>query len=93
MLIGFENVLKRVETIYFQVNLIEMYRGMALFPDVNRWLCGRRFQMCALELTRAGWGDLLWIRSTLVLRIPKVRGAREEVGLSRRTKRGDGEVR
>ncbi len=73
VLIGFENTLKRVEAIYCEVNLIEIYRGNALFPDLNRWLRVRGFQLCDWEFSRAGWGDALWIRSTLVPRLPRIR--------------------
>lgn len=72
---GFGKGLDNVDAVYSEVNLRELYEGLALFDELDAWLRSRGFALVDSELLPAvGWGDALWIRST---RLPSnVRGRR-----------------
>jgi FkbM family methyltransferase len=57
-----EDRLARVDYVYTEVNERELYRGCALLPEVDAFLCARGFRRAAIEMTRHGWGDALFVR-------------------------------
>lgn len=60
---GLGNKIERVQAIYSEVNVQELYTGCPLLGDLDHWLKERGFTRIALELTEQGWGDGLWLRN------------------------------
>jgi FkbM family methyltransferase len=85
---GFGSELDRVDAIYSEVNLRELYRGAALLGELDAWLQQQGFVRVDLELLPAvGWGDGLWLRRELVPPRPALRrAARRLVDIPRRAK-------
>lgn len=60
---GFGDQLDKVQAIYSEVNEREIYEGLALFPEIDRWLSERGFALLDSEvLAGVGWGDAIWVR-------------------------------
>ncbi len=70
---GFEAELWRVQAIYSEVNVRELYEGCALLPQMDSWLQERGFIRVDWELLPAGWGDALWLRAAQVPRFTRIR--------------------
>ena len=60
---GLGDKIKRVQAIYSEVNVEELYAGCPLLADLDQWLSDRGFTRLALELTPQGWGDGFWLRN------------------------------
>ena len=61
---GFGEHLGQVRAIYSEVNSRELYRGGALFGELDEWLTGRGFRLVDQEmLWGVAWGDALWLRA------------------------------
>jgi FkbM family methyltransferase len=74
---GFGPELDRVNAIYSEVNLRELYSGVALFDELDEWLSSKGFVLVDSELLPAvGWGDALWLRDSVVPPRPKARRLR-----------------
>jgi FkbM family methyltransferase len=62
-LMGLQRTLRNARWIYTEVNTEEVYDGCALLGEIDLWLFERGFERVDLQMTRAGWGDALYIRS------------------------------
>ena len=69
-----------VSAIYSEVNVKELYSGCALLEELDRWLLDRGFVRVDWELTKAGWGDALYLRADA---LPKARALRRFARLAR----------
>lgn len=65
-LIGLERTLRGARWVYTEVNTEGVYEGCALLDEIDQWLLERGFERVDLQMTRAGWGDALYIRSEWV---------------------------
>lgn len=63
VLVGGEKYLEHVRTVYSEVNEKELYRGCALFDQMDAWLSERGFRLLDKQMTAHFWGDACWIRS------------------------------
>lgn len=60
---GMKQTLPHIDTIYTEVNFIEMYAGCALIGEVDTFLSKFGFSRVLTHDTKRGWGDALYIRS------------------------------
>jgi len=60
---GMKQMLPYVDTIYMEVNFIEMYTGCALVGEADTFLSKFGFSRVLTHDTKRGWGDALYIRS------------------------------
>lgn len=65
---GLGDIIERVQAIYSEVNLRELYEDCAFLADMDEWLADRGFRRCDWELLEAGWGDALWLREEAIPR-------------------------
>lgn len=60
---GAEKILAGMRAVYTEVNTKELYAGCALLGEMDAFLGARGFARVALEMTRHGWGDALYVRA------------------------------
>jgi FkbM family methyltransferase len=65
---GMGPLLERFDTVYAEVNEEALYEGSPLLPDIDRFLHGRGFTRRALRMSRAPWGDALYVRGDVTVR-------------------------
>jgi 2-O-methyltransferase len=55
-------LLKTVSMIYMEVNFIERYKNMPLYPDIKQWLAKQGFNVELEAFDQSEWGNVLFIR-------------------------------
>lgn len=63
---GLGSHIEKVEAIYCEVNLRELYEGNSLLADMDLFLGAEGFERVDWVFLKQGWGDALWLRSDLV---------------------------
>jgi FkbM family methyltransferase len=58
---GAEKILAGVRAVYTEVNTKELYAGCAQLGEMDEFLEARGFVRVALEMTKSGWGDALYV--------------------------------
>jgi FkbM family methyltransferase len=61
---GAEESLKFATVLYLEVNEKELYENCALIGDLDKFLLQRGFSRTNTVITRHGWGDALYVRSS-----------------------------
>ena len=61
---GAEESLKFATVLYLEVNEKELYEKCALIGDLDKFLLQRGFSRTNTVITRHGWGDALYVRSS-----------------------------
>jgi FkbM family methyltransferase len=61
---GAEESLKFATALYLEVNEKELYENCALIGDLDKFLLQRGFSRANTIMTRHGWGDALYVRSS-----------------------------
>jgi hypothetical protein len=61
---GAEESLKFATALYLEVNEKELYENCALIGDIDKFLIERGFTRAHTNMTRHGWGDALYIKSS-----------------------------
>jgi FkbM family methyltransferase len=61
---GAEESLKFATALYLEVNEKELYENCALIEDIDTFLLQRGFSRAHTNMTRHGWGDALYIKSS-----------------------------
>lgn len=59
---GAAEYLENVLYIYSEVNRKELYKGCAIFSDVENWLRQYGFERIEVKWTKHGWGDAVWVK-------------------------------
>lgn len=59
---GLGSLIHRFKYLYLEVNEKELYQGCCLLPELIEILDSLGFQMVEVKMTKAGWGDALWIK-------------------------------
>lgn len=59
---GAVEYLENVLYIYSEVNRKELYKGCAIFSDVENWLRQYGFERIEVKWTKHGWGDAVWVK-------------------------------
>lgn len=67
---GGTQALRYVDAIYTEVNREYLYEDCALLSEMDEYLGSAGFSRISMQMTRAGWGDALYIRKPLV-QIPR----------------------
>lgn len=76
---GLGSRINEVLAIYSEVNIKELYSGCAMLEELDGWLLDRGFVRVDWELTKAGWGDALYLRANV---LPKARALRRFLRLT-----------
>lgn len=63
---GFGHDLKKVDSIYCEVNIREIYKNCARLEELDGFLAGEGFTRVDIQMTSHGWGDALYIRQSVV---------------------------
>lgn len=61
---GFGQELEKVEAIYCEVNIKELYENCSQIDELDEFLFAQGLVRVDQEMTRHGWGDALYIRSS-----------------------------
>ena len=61
---GLSEFIDKVNYIYTEVSVKELYEGQVLMPELTSFLEGHNFKLAEHKLTHHGWGDALYIRSS-----------------------------
>jgi|UniRef100_A0A6C0CZ77 FkbM family methyltransferase len=59
---GAEKYLHKVDVIYLEVNIKELYKGCAMMSDIDLYLADFGFIRVITEMTRYSWGDAVYIK-------------------------------
>lgn len=62
---GAERTLAGVNWIYAEISVEPLYQNQPLEHELTAWLCDRGFNQSLRVLTEYGWGDSLYVRSSL----------------------------
>lgn len=62
---GASDAIKHVDVVYLEVNEKELYIGCALIGDIDKFMTTCGFKRVLTEMTCHGWGDALYIRTSL----------------------------
>ncbi len=60
---GLGPLIARFDYAYLEVNDKEVYKGCPLLPEMDKWMEGAGFIRRETHMTKAGWGDALYVRS------------------------------
>ncbi len=63
---SFGDLLGKLDYIYTEVNEEELYIGLDLFPEIDRYLHAFRFRRVALYMTPKKWGDAFYVKTNLL---------------------------
>ena len=66
---GAEKVLEGVKCVITEVNTKELYAGCAQIEDLDAFLGERGFVRVCTDMTRHGWGDALYLRKLVTVRL------------------------
>jgi FkbM family methyltransferase len=55
-------LLKTVSVIYTEVNFIQRYKGMPLYPEIKQWLIEQGFTIVHEACKSSDWGNILCVR-------------------------------
>jgi FkbM family methyltransferase len=61
---GMESMLASARAIYTEVNEKEIYAGCARFDEIRAFLGAQGFQCAEVAMTKHGWGDALFLKSS-----------------------------
>jgi FkbM family methyltransferase len=59
---GAEKYLHKVDVIYLEVNIKELYKGCAMMSDIDLYLANFGFIRVIIEMTQHSWGDAVYIK-------------------------------
>ncbi len=59
---GLGSLIHRFKYLYLEVNEKELYQGCCLLPELEAFLDDLGFRLAEKKMTRAGWGDALFLR-------------------------------
>lgn len=65
---GLGSRINMVSAVYSEINLRPLYRGGAMLGELDDWLREQGFDLVDLHALKQGWGDALWVRSSLATR-------------------------
>jgi FkbM family methyltransferase len=60
---GSRYIIDYVDAIYLEVNDKELYKGCAMFNELDEFLKSKGFVLVIKDVTRYGWGDALYCRN------------------------------
>jgi FkbM family methyltransferase len=67
---GLGKYLDRMDYVYTEINITEVYEGCPLITDLDKFLGGQGFSRVKTYITRWEWGDALYFRNKARLPIP-----------------------
>lgn len=66
---GASDELAKVQAIYTEVNFEELYKDCPLVGEIDSYLLGYGFKRVLTYRTPAGWGDALYLRQNMLVRL------------------------
>jgi len=66
---GASNILPNIHVIISEVNIKEHYEGCPLLGDMDAFLAKEGFVRTRMNMTRHGWGDAMYVRRILTVRV------------------------
>ena len=70
---GFGRELNKVDYVYCEVNTRELYENCSQINELDEFLLDQGLVRVDLKMTRHGWGDALYVRSSVLPRFLRVR--------------------